>query len=287
MNERPRMDSTDFRLIRDFIYERTGVWYTEDRTMILENRLSGRLAATGSHGYRDYYYLLSYGDSAEVQAAIDAVTNNETYFFREVAQLEASAALVGAAVAKRGFARVLSAGCASGEEPYSLAMLLHEKGLLAAGSKVEIVGIDINTSVLERARAARYGANSFRSTEGRYIDGYFEMRNGQMELAPDLRRATTYAHLSILDTERLKRMGPFDVVLCRNVLIYFDERAKRSAIESLQSVLKPGGHLFLGHSESLYRMSNEFELVTVEGAIGYRRPQPSDRGERARGRAAS
>lgn len=272
LSGRRSMDDTEFRLLRDMVYAHTGVWYPADRRLVLENRLSRRLFMTGSETFLEYYRYIEYGDADELQAAVDAVTNNETYFFREVAQLLAAVSLIEAAIAEGRSVRVLSAGCASGEEPYTLAMLLHEQSAALDSRAVEIVGVDINTTVLERARAARYGSNSFRGTEGRYLDWYFEMNDGLLELDSRLRQGSIFAHASILDARRLENLGPFDLVLCRNVLIYFDDRAKRAALEGFHSVLKPGGHLFLGHAESLYRFSNEFEMVRIDGVMGYRRP---------------
>ena len=263
------MSQQEFKLLSEFLRASSGLHFAEERLSTLARRLAPRLAATGSGTYLDYYHALKYGPPSELLRAMELATNNETYFFRESAQLRALVSLAKAAPAGRPF-RVLSAGCSSGEEPYSVAILVDRAGQLKA-SGVEILGIDISERQLEKARRARYSANSFRGTEGAYLDWYFSTDAGALVLDERLRSRVKFAHANLLDVADGGRLGKFDAILCRNVIIYFDSPTKAKVIQGFSDMLVDGGHLFLGHSESLYNVSSDFDLVHVDEAAGYRK----------------
>ncbi len=267
------MSEHEFRLIRDLVNSHCGIWVPDHARSSLASKLSRLLEASHLDRYYDYYHLIKYGDPHELDRAIDAIVNNESYFFRETPQLEAIVELVRNAdpTAHRAV-RILSAGCSTGEEPYTIAMLLDNAGLLDGPTRVEIHGVDISIQALDRARSATYTSGSFRGAEGRYLDWYFKPAAGRLQLDERLRRRVSFSRHNLRDHTHLATLGMFDIVLCRNVIIYFDTANKLRVVEGLVSVLREGGHLFMGHSESLYSITNALEMVQVKGAIGYRKP---------------
>lgn len=281
----PRRDSLElddrtFRLFRDMYAEMVGFHVPDARAHVMANRLRPLAEAAACDSFSDYYHLVRYGANGEYERALEAVLNNETYFFRESAQLEAAAELVRDNNSGRPF-RILSAGCSSGEEPYSLAMLLVGTSR-DARPLAHIVGADVSRRVLDKAQSGRYGPGSFRSTEGHYLDWHFKTVEGELELDERLRDMVRFERVNLIDGSQVGQLGTFDAVFCRNVLIYFEPDGRRRVVSSLADVLRPGGHLFLGHSESLYRMSNEFEMVQFGRAIAYRKPRPTTPSERER-----
>jgi chemotaxis protein methyltransferase CheR len=271
------MSAHEFRLIREVINEHCGFWIPDGGERVLASKLARLQDAAQADSFHGYYQLIKYGDGRELDRAVEAIVNNETYFFREVAQLKAIVDLARNATSAKRAVRVLSAGCSTGEEPYSIAMLLDEAGVLEGDVRVEVHGIDISGRVLERARTAKYTSNSFRGAEGQYLDWYFKPAEGALKLDERLRRRVSFTQTNLLDTARLASLGMFDVVLCRNVIIYFDQGHKVRVVEALIRLVREGGHLFMGHSESLYTISNALEMVQVGDAIGYRRPVDSAR----------
>lgn len=265
------MTDHEFRLIREVVNAHCGIWVPDHNKRILTSRLSRLLDAAHAERFYDYYHQMKYGDGTELERAIEAIVNNETYFFREIAQLNAVVDLVRNASGGRAV-RILSAGCSTGEEPYTIAMLLDNAGLLGDGLRVEIHGVDISTRALDRARSAAYTSGSFRGAEGQYLDWYFKPVEGKLQLDERLRRRVSFSRQNLRESERLADLGMFDIVLCRNVIIYFDAANKLRAVQGLINVLRDGGHLFMGHSESLYSITNALEMVQVRDAIGYRKP---------------
>lgn len=211
-----------------------------------------------------------------LRAAAAQITVSETYFFREEAQLEA---LVELALPDRMRvrgpdrpARVLSVGCASGEEAYSLAMLLEDRRPALPPGEVTIQGIDLSHAMVARARAGRYSPWALRSAPPHAEERWFRREGGEVCLAEAIRARASFEAKNLFDDDpELWAPGSLDVVLCRNVTIYFSERATRAAIARFANALGPGGYLFLGHSESLHRISDEFDRVHTHGAFYYRR----------------
>jgi chemotaxis protein methyltransferase CheR len=266
-----------FRLLRDLVHEGIGVTVPEERSALLASRLAPRLAATGCRDFMEYYRLLRYGGDGELDEAIDAVVNNETYFYRETVQLEVLVQLV--AGTSRAV-RILSAGCSTGEEAYTLAMMLHDAGVPAPA--VNVVALDVSARAIRTSREAAYGEHSFRGVEDGVRERFFDLEAARWRVREDIRRRVTFVKANLLDTAVPGTLGGFDAVLCRNVTIYFDEAAKERAIANLYELVVPGGLLLLGHSESLYKQQHGFDMVRLGRAIGYRRPpQAAEEARRA------
>jgi chemotaxis protein methyltransferase CheR len=286
-NAEPEVPMTDeeFRLIRDLIYSHCGLYFDNDSRYLLEKRLGRRLPLHQLSGYKDYYHFLKYnrGKELELSDIMDVLTTNETYFFREAFQLKAFTDEIlpelMAEKEKRGerSLRIWSAGCSTGEEPYTIAMLLLELGC-CKGWRVEIIGTDISHRVLQHARKAVYGKSAFRATDEAYIGRYFQEQDGCFKIADEVKELVTISHLNLFDQNRLALFGKMDVIFCRNVIIYFDQIAKKKVIEVFYRALHEGGHLLLGHSESLMNISTAFALRHLRNDMVYQKPRSSGGG---------
>jgi len=273
------MSEEEFRLLRDFIYKHCGLNFAEESKYLLEKRLNKRLQQHALKSFKDYYYLLRYSPQKEQELteAIDLLTTNETYFFREDFQLRTFVNEILPELRARKERnndrrlRIWSAGCSSGEEPYTLAMLLHDQPGFSDW-QIEIIGTDISQKVLAMARKGLYGASSFRCTEPSYKRRFFTETDGKFKIDDRIKRMVTVSHLNLLDTSRVAMLGVMDVVFCRNVIIYFDQLAKKRVVDSFFQRLRPEGFLLLGHSESLMNLSNSFMLRHFTDDMVYQRP---------------
>ena len=273
------MTNEEFRLLRDFIYQHCGLHFSEETKYLLEKRLSKQVRQHQFKNFKDYYYLLRYGKNkeGELAQAIDLLTTNETYFFREESQLKTFVQEIVPEVRARREKegsrklRIWSAGCSTGEEPYTLAMLLLEQPELQ-GWDIDIIGTDISHRVLQVARKGIYGASSFRATDSRYIQKYFEEIEGKYRISDDVKRLVGISHLNLFDNSRVSLLGQMDAIFCRNVIIYFDLDAKKKVVENFFQRLHPEGFLLLGHSESLMNITNKFVLRHFTHDMVYQRP---------------
>ena len=271
------MTDEEFRLLRDLITEYCGIYFAESFKYLVERRLQPRLPVFDMMSFRDYYRMLKYGPerAREFDEIVERVTTNETYFFREAYQLESLVDEILPEVVKGkkpgDRVRLWSAGCSTGEEPYTLAMVTHEMRALRELS-TEVFGNDISRKVLKTARAALYRESSFRQTEQRWIDRHFTRDGRIFKLNDDIKNRVTFGHLNLMDEAAMALMNNVDVIFCRNVIIYFSNEARAKLLEMFYKKLRPGGYLLLGHSESLINASTKFELVPLRHDIVYRRP---------------
>jgi len=273
------MSEDEFRLLRDLVYEHCGLHFSQDSKYLLEKRLGKRLRHHGLDSFKDYYYLLRYNPDRdqELTEVIDALTTNETYFFREEFQLKTFIHDILPEIRqqkeKEGDRRlrIWSAGCSSGEEPYTIAMLLLDVPFLHDW-KIDIIGTDISQKVLHLARKGIYGQTSFRSTNPADRRRFFTETEGKFRISDRVKNLVTISHLNLFDPLRVALLGKMDIVFCRNVIIYFDLAAKKRVIDTFYQRLKPGGFLLLGHSESLMNISNVFQLRHFTHDMVYQRP---------------
>lgn len=273
------MTEEEFRLIRDIIYSHCGLFFDSDTKYLLEKRLAKRLPLNQLKDFKEYYHFLKYErrKDQEMSDLMDILTTNETYFFREAFQLKALTdeilPEIKAAKETKGdkTLRIWSAGCSTGEEPYTIAMLILEMGCFQ-GWRVEIIGTDISHRVLQHSRKAVYGKSSFRATEDHYIRSFFHEQDNGNKVNDEVRELVTISHLNLFDQNRLALLGRMDVIFCRNVIIYFDQAAKKKIIESFNRMLHDGGYLLLGHSESLMNISTAFVLKHLKNDMVYQKP---------------
>jgi len=270
-----------FRLLRDFIRDYSGIYFDDRARYLLEKRLTARLGINNINNYRDYYrYLLYDGNREDELAAImDVLTVNETYFFREKNQLLSFSEEILPELRQKnrntGKIRIWSAGCSTGEEPYTIGMLILESNLFN-GWDIEILGSDINRRVLRTARRGIYRQNSFRCIERYYVNKYFDpLPNGSFKILDKVKKLLNFGYLNLLDSVKMGSLGRIDVVFCRNALIYFDMPSRKKVVTGFYNVLPDDGYLLLGHAESLINMSTAFALKHLKHDLVYQKPESS------------
>jgi chemotaxis protein methyltransferase CheR len=267
-----------FRLLRDFVHSYCGLYFDDGSKFLFERRLSRRIEQHQLKNFEDYYHLLLYDRKREDELTIlvDNLTTNETYFFREVPQLRAFSEEIlpelRRTLAERKVLRIWSAGCSTGEEPYTIAMLLLESGDWWRDWQVEIIGSDITQRVLHTARKGVYKKNAHRATSPEMLAKYFVEEKGEYRIIDKVKELVSFSSLNLLDPYKTSLISNMDIIFCRNVIIYFDKEAKKKVIESFYHKLREGGYLLLGHSESLINISNAFVLRTLKNDMVYQRP---------------
>ena len=268
-----------FRLLRDFIHDYCGIFFDDGSKFLLERRLNRRLEQHQLKSFEEYYHFLRYDRrrEEEIVVLVDNLTTNETYFFRESAQLKAFSdeilpELRGRNLGKKSL-RIWSAGCSTGEEPYTIAILLLESGNWWRDWQVEIMGSDINQRVLHTARKGMYKKGSHRATPPGMLQKYFiEEGKGDYRIIDAVRQLVSFSYVNLLDPYKTSLIRDLDIIFCRNVIIYFDRNAKKKVIETFYDKLQEGGYLLLGHSESLINISTAFSLRTLQNDMVYQKP---------------
>lgn len=272
----PVLSPSDLERFCEYLYRRTGMTFGESKRYYVDRRVGERMATTGLSDFAAYFARLR-SDAAELEAVTNAFTVNETYFYREAHQLRAlSRSMLPEVVAGKGPGdkiRIWSSPCSTGEEPYSIAIWLLENWRLVDAYNVEIVGSDIDTQALAQGRAGQYGERALSRMPKEVADLYFEPpQMGERKIIQDLRESVLFTPANLIDRTSMAVAGEFEVIFCRNVLIYFDDAARRTAAEHLYSALRPGGFLCLGHTESMSRIDDRFEVRRLPDAVVYQRP---------------
>jgi chemotaxis protein methyltransferase CheR len=280
----PVMSDADYRQFQDFFYRHTGIVFGAAKRAFVDRRLADRLATTGHASLRAYLLHLKFDATgpAELQALVDALTVNETYFYREEYQFRCLLrSILPEVVAGRPGSgrpiRIWSLPCSTGEEPYSIALQLIEGWPDLARHDVEVIGSDIDSHVLRRARAGRYDDRAVQHLPAPVLARHFEALPGRggWQISEALRNAVDFRQVNLHDRGAMGRAAEegFDVIFCRNLLIYFDDVSRSQAAQSLFDALRPGGFVCLGHSESMSRISSLFILRKFPDAIVYQRPR--------------
>jgi chemotaxis protein methyltransferase CheR len=264
----PLLGDSEFQFLRDFVYKHCGISLSEQKRQLVQGRLLRRLRALGLKDFGGYCEVLRQDPDGELGELASAISTNVTSFFREMHHYDllVDELLPRWLAAKKngGRLRIWSAGCATGEEPYALAMVLAE-ALERTGSKVDarILATDLSPQALEHARGGMYALERMGGISDERRRRWFLRGEGRYEgtacVHPRLRELVTIQPLNLLHDWPMR--GPFDAIFCRNVVIYFDKPTKQRLFERYAGLLEPGGYLFLGHSESMYGLSDSFELV--------------------------
>ena len=276
MSAPPDLSADSLRRVCDFLYRRTGMSYGEAKRYYIERRVADRMQQAGTPSFAAYMLRLA-TDAAEAEALINSFTVNETYFYREHHQLAClSRSLLPEIVARRGpgdLVRIWSVPCSTGEEPYSVAIWLLENWAMVDAYNIEIVGSDIDTVALATAELGQYGARALSRLPADVLARYFEpVRGDYQRIIEDLRQSVKFTQVNLIDPAAMAGQGRFDVILCRNVLIYFDDASRLDAANTLFEALEPGGFICLGHTESMSRISPRFQLRRFPDAIVFQRP---------------
>ncbi|AJQ97114.1 CheR family methyltransferase [Gynuella sunshinyii] len=256
----PALTDDEFELFRQLIYDVAGISLSTAKKALVAARLLKRVKYFGMASYRDYFVLLKTPGNDELQNAVDMLTTNETFFFREKKHFEFLQHQV-LPHWRSGDKRIWSAASSSGEEAYSLAMTLSE---YAPTDTWEVVGTDISTRVLKTARKAQYPMSRSQDIPLNYLKKYclkgIGTQEGTFLIQPALSRKVSFLHANL--KQNLTRLGRFDVIFLRNVMIYFNNDTKRQVLALLLQQLNPGGFLMIGHSESLNGITNAVQLVS-------------------------
>lgn len=275
------LDPQAFDLLSKLIATRFGLVYTTETAYLLERRLQNRLSLHGLASFLDYYLLLtdpkqsSAHRDREFQEIFEILSTRETYFFRESYQLDAFREVLLPQLHNkrpRGSSlSVWSAGCASGEEPYSIAVEIIESGLFDSWN-VRIIGSDLSSQALHAAVQGIYGPSAFRQTDPGRHNRYFRPLTGRWQINDSVRRMCTFLRLNLIHDDFSILGGPFDAIFCRNVIIYFDRADRNRLIARLADQLAPGGYLFLGHAESLLDGNTPLGIAHLGRELVYRKP---------------
>jgi len=273
-----RISAEDVHRFCEFLYRRTGMSFTEGKRYFIDRRLEERIEATGSSSFQSYFSLLRADVDHEIEHLINSFTVNETYFYREDHQLRCmTSSLLGGIVARRPLGstvRIWSIPCSTGEEPYSVALWLMENWAQVDSYNIEIVGSDIDTRALREAAEGIYGDRALMRLSRDIVDRYFKpVAEGKHEIDEGLRDSIQFTRANMIDAQDMASYRDFDLIFCRNVLIYFDDASRRQAAENLYDCLRPGGYICLGHSESMSRISPLFSVCRFPDAIVYQRPE--------------
>ena len=260
-----------FAILSALIEERSGLHYELADIDMIADKISTRALEAGFDSLLDYYYYLRYDDAsrAELDALLDVLVVNETYFFRELETLRRMVSdFIEPLVQAGSRPRVWCAACSTGEEPLTIAMLLADRGIL---DRVEITASDISTRALARAQAGEFGPRSLRHPPTDGLDARWLERtdSGGFRVRRELIDAIRWRRQNLMEERAITAMGPFDAIVCRNVLIYFSDETARRVLQSLTSALRPGGALFVGVSESLLRFGTSLECEERGGVFLY------------------
>jgi len=272
MHDRHTLAPGLFSKFQQLIYRDSGIWLGSHKHALLTGRLARRLRLLGLGSMQEYYQLVIQPDQLHERAVmLDCITTNETHFFREPRHFDFLERHIfpkwqqDAATQQRSMRlRIWSAGCSSGEEPYSLAMLLLKHFPVDKGWELEVLATDISTRVLEKAREAIYPLEKAKEIPAEYLRAYMLKgkgeRKGVMKASPDLHRVVRFARVN-LHADSYPILGSFDLIFCRNVLIYFDQESKIKVIAGILRHLSPSGLLFVGHSEHLGQIAPNLKTV--------------------------
>ena len=265
--------------IRGLVYKETGIFVERNKDYLIRTRLESRMEALGCASCQEYYHLLLFAETDEISNFIEAMTINETYFFRDFPQLQGFADVVLpdyleekrklGAYSLRGW----SAACSNGCEPYSLSIILQEVIDDFPRWNVRVDATDIDRKVLQHARIGLYDEREVKDTPTVYRAKYFAETAHGWKILPNASRHVSFAHMNLIDHASMRGQRNYDFIFCRNVLIYFDDDSRRRVVNMFYDALAPGGYLFLGSSESVGRISAAFTLERRAGFLSYRKPK--------------
>lgn len=263
-NNIARLSEDEFAKFAKLIYEESGIYLKDTKIALLSNRLRKRLKVLNLETFSDYYQHIAdlKNKSDEVEALIDVVSTNETYFFRNERQFNALTNHCLPDIAEKNKSerrlRIWSAGCSTGEEPYTLGICILENIHLFQGWKIEIVATDIAPSVLDFARTGDYSGRRIEKVPGIFLKKYFTQNTRFPDVHRINREVKNLVSFRLLNLFKDSYPEDIDILFCRNVMIYFDKLHRKRLIEGFYKVLSRNGYLFIGHSETLHSLTNNF-----------------------------
>jgi chemotaxis protein methyltransferase CheR len=271
-----KISDEEFKLLRDLITRKCGIYYNEKQKYIFQQKLLKRLEKNNLKTFKEYYYLLKYNcTDEELQKLYNVLAVNETYFFRENEHLIALKEQVLPEMFKtrpNRLIKILSAGCSSGEEPFSISMVINE-ALKGDISNISILGLDISQKALDMAQSGIYRKISltFRSMENEYLSKYFEPFEDNYRLKDSIKNSVRFKQANLFDFSSFATQEKYDIIFCRNVMIYFNKKFKKELVLQFHKMLNPGGYLILSNTENLNEIDSKFELLKLGNIFMYRK----------------
>lgn len=270
------IEKEEFLKFREFFYRKTGIQFDDAKRYFVDRRLVERVEATDSRNFRNYFMMLRFEASGdELQTLTNLMTVNETYFFREEYQFKC---LVNSILPEltnsrknQGPIRIWSMPSSSGEEAYSIAMYLLEYWPGINQWDVEIISSDIDTKILAQARRGFYSPRSVANLPKNLLSKYFSVSGEGFQVCDDLKEAVEFTRVNLMNSVDVRSYRGFDVIFCRNLLIYFDDLSRRQAADTFYDALHPGGFLCLGHSESMSRISSLYQARKFSDSVVYQK----------------
>ncbi len=270
------MTDKEFKLLREFLYQQSGIYVTDSRKYLFENRLVNRLSELGFSAFTEYYDFLKFKDPSKVELNkfYEKMTTNETSFFRNVPQLDTVSAEIFKKIIEENRStrkiRIWSAGCSSGEEPYTIAIMLSEllKDEISSWN-IKITANDLSPAVLKIAQEGAYGEYALRTTPKEYIDKYFTFKDSLYHVKPQLKKLIQFGQINLNEKSQTSKVEKSQVVFCRNVIIYFDDDVRENVISAFHDNLLDGGKLIIGHSETLQNIATRFKITYHKGTSIY------------------
>jgi len=270
------MSEAQFVKLRSIVYDRSGIHFQDSKKYVLESRLGHRLQELDMEDYDQYITFLTIGPyrDDEFQEMFNRITINETSFFRNEAQLDVFESEMLPKLLESRYdskrLRIWSAACSTGEEPYTLATLIHRTlGIRLSDWHIEILGTDISEKALETAQEGRYTNYALRNANPLLLKRYYTQEGSFYDLNDEIKQMVFFELHNLKDTLKAKRHGMWDIIFCRNVLIYFDKDMKQRSITMFENQLSDDGYLFIGHSESLRGLEGHFSSVPIPKAFCY------------------
>jgi chemotaxis protein methyltransferase CheR len=274
----PTVSDDDFLKFREFFYRKTGIMFADNKRYFVDKRIQERMLSCGSASFREYFDKVCFqSNGQELQALVNRMTVNETYFYREEYQLKCLVNSILPEVVKHldpgETLKIWSMPCSTGEEPYSIAFYLLENWGRVDEFEIEIVASDIDTEVIKKAKTGVYADRALQYVSDKTVDKYMNcLEPGKFQVVEELRRSIKFSQANLIEDAENNAYRGFHVIFCRNLLIYFDDLSRREAAESIFAALSPGGFVCLGHSESMSRISSLFQLRKFPEAIVYQKP---------------
>lgn len=272
------MSQETFELMRETVYKLSGIYYTDQKKYLLESRISKRLAENNIKTFEEYHKLInSINGRSELNQLFEAITINETFFFRADHQFNAlEKILIPEILEKKNLTgdkfRIWSAASSTGEEAYTIAIIINEIFKPRYPNiQFEIIASDINNKVLQQARQATYKDYAVRNMPDSLKNKYFTKDGNLWQLDNSIRSMVKFMNINLYDSMKMRAMTSFDIIFCCNVLIYFDLNSKQKVVGHLYDSLNEGGYLFIGYSESLHGVSKAFSLVHLPKAMAYKK----------------
>jgi chemotaxis protein methyltransferase CheR len=260
------------------IYKKTGLHYEYNKKYFVQKRIEKRAEILEMETLSEYFILLKFAeDASEFYKLINDLTVNETYFFRDFPQLQNFAEdVLPRFVKEKGSRKKIKlwcAACSTGDEPYTLSIILQEMLEKSEEWEIQILASDINTEVLQSAKIGLYESRSVKDVPAEYLEKYFTQRQGKHLINHNVRKLVSFKQINLMDEYEMGNITGCDFIFCRNCLIYFDEESRKNVVSSFYESLNPGGFVFLGHSESVGRISSAYKVQRIGDTIVYSKPK--------------